>query len=49
MPARLEPEVFPVGVRSVFIIFASGNFAPGVTGVRAFVSVVCRFSSPLAA
>ena len=30
-------------------IFAPGNFTPGVTGATAFVSVVRRFSSPLAA
>ncbi len=35
---------------SVFcFIFASGNFTPGVTGATALVSVVCRFSNPLAA
>ena len=38
-----------VGVYAVFTIFVPGNFTPGVTGVTAFVSVVCRFSSPLAA
>jgi hypothetical protein len=36
-------------VNNFCFIFAPGNFTPGVTGATAFVSVVCRFSSPLAA
>jgi hypothetical protein len=36
-------------VNNFCFIFAPGNFTPGVTGVTAPVSVVCRFSSPLAA